>query len=136
MIKLISKIQVKIFALKKHSFKGLLSIQILQLPFKTEAIWKRRNKFIHEKVTIKIHKELIIHELKKTQMANKYLKEKQLTIASSNSTKQNKTVIIQFNKKFRKGDGGRIKYGNSRDNVSNIPFHVIVLSTDNILNTF
>ncbi|KAN0032706.1 hypothetical protein ACTFIV_006617 [Dictyostelium citrinum] len=34
-----------------------------------EAIWKRRNKFIHEKVTIKIHKELIIHELKKTQMA-------------------------------------------------------------------
>ncbi|KAN0024321.1 hypothetical protein ACTFIV_008726 [Dictyostelium citrinum] len=34
-----------------------------------EAIWKRRNKFIHEKVTIKIHKEQIIHELKKTQMA-------------------------------------------------------------------
>ncbi|KAN0037016.1 hypothetical protein ACTFIV_002344 [Dictyostelium citrinum] len=34
-----------------------------------EAIWKRRNKFIHEKVTITIHKEQIIHELKKTQMA-------------------------------------------------------------------
>ncbi|KAN0032561.1 hypothetical protein ACTFIV_006461 [Dictyostelium citrinum] len=42
-----------------------------------EAIWKRRNKFIYEKVTITIHKEQIIHELKKTQMANKYLKEKQ-----------------------------------------------------------
>ncbi|KAN0027751.1 hypothetical protein ACTFIU_010734 [Dictyostelium citrinum] len=35
-----------------------------------EAIWKRRNKFIHEKEKITpIHKEQIIHELKKTQMA-------------------------------------------------------------------
>ncbi|KAN0029333.1 hypothetical protein ACTFIV_011222 [Dictyostelium citrinum] len=33
-----------------------------------DAIWKRKNKFIHEKVTITIHKEQIIHELKKTQM--------------------------------------------------------------------
>ncbi|KAN0022219.1 hypothetical protein ACTFIU_004391 [Dictyostelium citrinum] len=34
-----------------------------------EAIWKRRNKFIHEKEKITIYKEQIIHELKKTQMA-------------------------------------------------------------------
>ncbi|KAN0034315.1 hypothetical protein ACTFIV_000812 [Dictyostelium citrinum] len=61
-------------------------------------------------VTITIHKEQIIHELKKTQMANKYLKEKQLTIASSNSTKR------------RRCEEGKIRYGNSRDNVSNIPF--------------
>ncbi|KAN0027520.1 hypothetical protein ACTFIU_010479 [Dictyostelium citrinum] len=34
-----------------------------------DAIWKRRNKSIHEKEKITIHKEQIIHELKKTQMA-------------------------------------------------------------------
>ncbi|KAN0033732.1 hypothetical protein ACTFIV_000197 [Dictyostelium citrinum] len=138
-----------------------------------EAIWKKRNKFIHEKVTITIHKELIIHELKKTQMANKYLKEKQPTIASSNSTKiynwntfretnwlkllyKIKTLHIdKLNLKgyfykcnlslnfiliiygyatfyyykqspFRRSDEGRIKYGNSRDNISNM-----FLSNDN-----
>ncbi|KAM9999677.1 hypothetical protein ACTFIZ_008128 [Dictyostelium cf. discoideum] len=34
-----------------------------------DSIWKRRNKNIHENEIIEIHKELIIHELKKTQMA-------------------------------------------------------------------